>query len=179
MILIAVALIAVAFVVRLTQPSDAQQLEPFVTTVEVGQSAEGRDITLTVNDAYLADRLTTSTWTGETEGVWLVVDATIGSKLESESPYATLRADGVEWRSSDRAGDSSLGGLVDAGLPQTGSFVFELPKSLIDTDAGRHVTVRFANSLVVQLDSAFDLPLDLSTLDHRDSVAIQGPGVTP
>jgi hypothetical protein len=173
----AVAMLGAAFVVRLTQPSDEQQLAPFVLTMAPGQRAEGRDLTLEVTEVYLADRVTSPDWTGETDGVWLIVDATVGAKLGVTSPYATLTAGGVEWDASDRPDRAALGASLAAGLPQRGSFVFELPESLIDSDAGRSAVIRFATAFAVRLDSAIDLPLDLSALERRASATLQEPGV--
>ena len=176
-VLVTIALVGTALLIRLTQPSDEQQLEPFVSTVHLGERVEGRDLTLEVSDVYLADRVTTADWTGETEGVWLIVDATIGAKLGVASPYATLTAGDTEFASSNRPKDSALGGSLDAGLPQRGSFVFELPSSLLTDDAGTHARIRFATSLGVRLDSAFDLTLNLGELRHERSATIQEPGV--
>src|SRR4051812_48767041 len=109
-VLITAGMVAAALLVRLTQPSDEQQLEPFVSVVHPGERVEGRDLTLEVEDAYLADRVTTADWTGETEGVWLIVDATIGAKLSVASPYATLTVGDTEWDASNRPKTSALGG---------------------------------------------------------------------
>jgi hypothetical protein len=176
-ILAALGLVAAAFLIRFTQPSDENQLSPFVATLAPGQRAEGRDLTLEVQDAYLADRLTSDTWAGETDGVWLVIDATIGARLGVATPYATLTADGVQWTSSDRPDDAALGGSLDAGLPQSGSFVFELPTSLVESEAGRHAVVRFATAFTVRLDSVFDVPLDLGSLRHEPNATLSEPGV--
>lgn len=176
-ILITIALVAAAFVIRLTQPSDEQRQAPFVTAAVFGQSVEGRDLVLTAHDAYRADRVTTSSWTGLTEGVWLVVDATIGSKLGIATPYATLTVGGIQYTSSDRPDDAALGASIDPGLPETGSFVFELPLSAIEGPDATHAVVRFATAFQVRLDSAIDLTLDLTSLERRSSAAIQDPGM--
>lgn len=176
-ILVAAGLIAVAFVLRLTQPGDEQQQGPFVTAAVFGQQVEGRDLTFIAQDAYLADRVASATWTGETEGVWLVVDATIGSKLGVAVPYATLTVGELRYTSSDRPDDAALGAPVDAGMPQAGSFVFELPASALEGPAGTHAVARFATAYRVRLDSAIDLTLDLTALEHRPSATLRDPGV--
>jgi hypothetical protein len=176
-VLIAAALIAAAFVLRLTQPSDEQQQAPFVTAAGFGQEVAGRDLTFVAQDAYLADRLTSSSWVGETAGIWLVVDATIGSKLGVAVPYATVTIGDLRYTSSDRPEDVVLEHAIDAGLPQRGSFAFELPLSVLDGPDATHAVVRFATAYEVRLDSAIDLTLDLTALEHRASSALQRPGL--
>jgi hypothetical protein len=176
-ILLTIALVGAAFLIRLTQPSDEQQQQPFVTTAGFDEQVEGRDLTFEAHDAYLADRVTAADWVGETEGVWLLIDATIGAKLGIATPYATLTMDGLRFTASDRPDDAALGASLDPGLPQSGSFVFELPRDLVEGPEGRHVVVRFANAFQVRLDSAIDLTLDLSALRHETSATLQAPGV--
>ncbi len=55
------ALIGGALVLHLTKPSDEDIQGPFVTYAGFGEQAEGRDLTWTAEDAYLADRLTAAT----------------------------------------------------------------------------------------------------------------------
>ena len=176
-IMITVALIAAAFVVRLTQPSDEARQAPFVASAVLGQAVEGRDLVLTAHAVYLADRVTAPSWAGLTEGIWLVVDATIGSKVGIATPYATLTVGGLQYTSSDRPDDAALGASLSPGLPQTGSFVFELPLSALEGPDATHAVVRFATAFQVRLDSAIDLTLDLTTLEHKGSVALQDPGL--
>jgi hypothetical protein len=176
-IVISIALVAASFAVRLTQPSREDRQAPFIATAVIGQAVEGRDLVLTPEDVYLADRITTSSWVGETEGVWLVIDATIGSRLEIATPYATMTVGALQYTSSDRPDDAALGGTVAPGLPQSGSFVFELPESVIDDPGAGHAVVRFATAFQVRLDSAIELSLDLTSLRHESSVALQDPGL--
>jgi hypothetical protein len=176
-VLLTTVLIAAAFALRLTQPSDEQQQGPFVAAAVFGQRVEGRDLTFIAQDAHLADRVTSATWTGETDGVWLVVDATIGSKLGVAVPYATLTIGDLRYTSSDRPDDAALGAPIDAGMPQAGSFVFELPASALEGPAATHAVARFATAYRVRLDSVIDLTLDLTALEHRSSATLQDPGV--
>ncbi len=175
--LVAAALVAAAFGIRLSQPSDADTQSPFITTAVFGESVEGRDLVFTAHDAHLADRVTASSWIGETEGVWLVIDATIGSKLGIATPYATLTVGGLRYTSSDRPDQAVLGGTLDPGLPQGGSFVFELPLSALEGPDARNAVVRFATAFQVRLDSAIDLTLDLTNLRHATSATLQEPGL--
>jgi hypothetical protein len=176
-VLITVALLGLAFLVRATQPSDEAQLRPFVANAGLEQRVEGRDMVFTATDAYLADRVTTGDWIGDTEGVWLIIDATIGSKLGIATPEATLTIGDLRYTASDRPGDSALGETLDPGLPQSGSFLFELPLSVIEGPEATHARARFATSFEVRLDSAIDLTLDLTSLRHEMSATLQDPGL--
>ena len=176
-LLITAALLAAAFTVRATQPTDEEQVKPFVTTAVLGQQVEGRDLVFTAADAYLADRVTTASWVGDSEGVWLVIDATIGSKLGIATPYATMTLGDLRYTSSDRPDDAVLGGSLDPGLPQSGSFVFELPLSALEGPDATRAVVRFATAFQVRLDSAIDMTLDLTQLEHQSSAALQPPGL--
>lgn len=176
-ILTTAALLGGAFLVRATQPTDEQQLGPFVTTAQIGQQVAGRDLVFTASDVYLADRVTTADWIGETEGIWLVVDATIGSKLGIASPEAALTIGDLRYRASDRPDSAALGGSLDPGLPQSGSFVFELPLSAIEGPDASHARARFATSFEVRLDSAIDIVLDLTQLRHEKTATLQEPGL--
>lgn len=172
------ALLGGAFLVRGTQPSDDQQELPFVTTAEFGERAEGRNLVLEATDAYLADRVTSAEWIGDTEGVWLVIDATIGSKYAIATPYSTLFAGGLEYSSSNRPREAALNdALLDAGLPQSGSFVFELPTSLVEGPDGKNAIVQFATTLNPRLDSVIEVRLDLSRLPHQSSATLLEPGM--
>ena len=136
-ILALVAFVGAAFLVYLTKPSDEELQRPFVTYAGFGEQVEGRDLTWTAEDAYLADRLTSSEWIGETDGVWLVIEGTIGSKLGITSPDVSVLIGDLRYVASDRPGDAALGESLSAGLPQAGAFAFELPRSVLD-EPGRH-----------------------------------------
>lgn len=176
-VLITAALVATAFAIRLSQPSDADTQLPFITTAVFGESVEGRDLVFTAHDAYLADRVTASSWVGETDGVWLVIDATIGSKVGIATPYATMTIGELRYTSSDRPDEAVLGTSLDPGLPQGGSFVFELPLSALEGADARRAVVRFATTFQVRLDSAIEMTLDLTSLRHEDSATLQEPGL--
>jgi hypothetical protein len=175
-----VALIAVAFVLKLTEPSDDDLQGPFVSYARFGEQVDGRDLTWKADTAYLADRLTSPDWVGETDGVWLVIEGTIGSKLELTTPFASIRIGDKRYTASDRPGDAVLGDSVAPGLPQAGAFVFELPRSVLESADGRQAVARFATGWDIRLDSATDMVLDLGQLDHRSSATLPSPGmVTP
>ncbi|MGE3193575.1 MAG: hypothetical protein AB7K08_08930 [Microbacteriaceae bacterium] len=176
-VLALLALIGGALVLHLTKPSDEELQGPFVTYAGFGEQVEGRDLTWEAEDAYLADRLTAPGWTGETDGIWLVIEGTIGSKLGITTPDVSVRVGERIYEASDRPGDAVLGDSLDAGLPQAGAFAFELPRSVLESEEGTHVTARIANGFRVRLDSAIDMVLDLTQLDHRGTAALPQPGM--
>ena len=171
------AFVVAAFLVHLTKPLDEDLQRPFVTYASFGQRAEGRDLTWIAEDAYLADRLITSEWIGDTEGIWLVIEGTIGSKLGVTSPDVSVLVGELRYIASDRPGDGALGESLDAGLPQSGAFAFELPRSVLDSPDGTYVTARFATGFRVRLDSAIDMVLDLTQLEHVESARLPEPGM--
>lgn len=176
-VLALLGLIAIAFVLKLTEPSDDDLQGPFVTYAQFGEQVDGRDLTWKADTAYLADRLTSAEWVGETDGVWLVIEGTIGSKLELTTPFASIRIGDKRYAASDRPGDAVLGTSVSPGLPQAGAFVFELPKSVLDSPDGRLAVARFATGWDIRLDSATDMVLDLTQLDHKPTAALPSPGM--
>jgi hypothetical protein len=179
-VLALVALVGGALGLHLTKPSDEDLQGPFVTQATFGEQVEGRNLTWIAEDAYLADRLTSPEWVGETEGVWLVIEGTIGSKLDITSPDVSVLVGERRYEASDRPGDAVLGDSLDAGLPQAGAFAFELPRSVLDSPEGTRVTARVATGFRVRMDSAIDMVLDLTRLDHRSTAALSQPGmVTP
>jgi hypothetical protein len=179
-VLALIALVGGALALHLTKPSDEDLQGPFVTPATFGEQVEGRNLTWIAENAYLADRLTSPEWVGETEGVWLVIEGTIGSKLDITSPDVSVLVGERRYEASDRPGDAVLGDSLDAGLPQAGAFVFELPRSVLDSPEGTWMTARIATGFRVRLDSAIDMVLDLTQLDHRSTAALPQPGmVTP
>jgi hypothetical protein len=51
---------------------------------------------------------------------------------------------------------------------------------VLDSPEGTRVTARIATGFRVRLDSAIDMVLDLTQLDHRSTAALPQPGmVTP
>jgi len=176
-ILLLLAFIGAAFVLHLTKPSDEELQRPFVTYAGFGEQVEGRDLIWSADDAYLADRLTSAEWIGETDGIWLVIEGTIASKLGITSPDVSILIGERRYSASDRPGDAALGESLSAGLPQAGAFVFEIPRSALDSADGTHATARFATGFRVRLDSAIDMVLDLTQLEHRTTATLPEPGV--
>ncbi|MEO8262512.1 MAG: hypothetical protein ABI566_08065 [Pseudolysinimonas sp.] len=176
-ILALIGLMGGALLLHLTEPSDEQIQGPFVTYARFGEQVEGRNLTWIAEDAYLADRLTSADWIGETDGIWLVIEGTIGSRLDITSPDVSVLVGERRYIVSNRPGDAALGTSLAAGLPQSGAFVFELPRSVLESAEGTRVTARFATGFRVRLDSAIDMVLDLTSLEHKSTVALPQPGV--
>ena len=176
-VLAMVALVGGALLLHLTEPSDEQIQGPFVSYARFGEQVEGRNLTWIAEDAYLADRLTSADWIGDTDGVWLVIEGTIGSRLDVTSPDVSVLIGERRYIVSNRPGDAALGTSLAAGLPQSGAFVFELPRAVLESAEGRRVTARFATGFRVRLDSAIDMLLDLSQLEHRSTAVLPQPGV--
>lgn len=164
----AIGLVALAFAVARTEPGEDALTQPFATHVEPGERGEGRNVVAVVDGWQLADRVTLRSWTGETTGVWLVVDTRMGTVTRGKLAYAELRVGDRLWTPSLRAGLGSMQSTsLDAGLPMAGSFVFELPAELLeDPDAARAV-LRLSTDSDPRMDSVVELELDLATLPRE------------
>ena len=83
-----VAILVLAGVVSHTTPTDAVWQGPIPVAGEIGEPVSGRNITATVTGVRAAHEVTAGTgWTGETTGVWVVVDASVSSVV---TDYGTL-----------------------------------------------------------------------------------------
>lgn len=174
-VLTAVGLVAIlvvgGVVVHLTPGEDDWQ-DGFVTSGEVGETLTGRTLQVTVHGAEVADEVTSSRgWTGETPGVWLVVDTTVTAMLGDVGfGLSELDIDGVRYEASERPDSSSIeGGSLAAGIPLRGPLAFEIPADAID--AGQ-ATLRFATNGDPRLDSVLEVPLRLDGLEHRDTLEL-------
>lgn len=167
-------LLALAFVVTFTAPTDEQTQAPFAVSGPVGEQIVSSHLLVTVHDATLAREAVVDDWVGSTAGVWVALDATVEARIERTSIGADLYLGGVRYPASSRA-DGLEGQVVDAGLPRSGPLVFELPADILDDPAARSVVVRIGPGLDMRLDSVVELTLDLTALDLVDRVTLEAP----
>lgn len=165
----AVVLLAGAFAVTRTEPGEKVGFAPFAVHVEQGELGRGRNLEAVVDGVTLADRVVMDDWTGETSGVWLVVDVRMATTQFGTLAHADLFAGDRRWRPSSRPNIGAMQSTsLDAGLPMAGSFVFELPVELLRDDAGRHAALELSTRGDTRLDSVVRLDLDLTALPHED-----------
>ncbi len=164
----AAALIVLAFAVARTEPGEGVSFAPFVSRVEQGQLGEGRDVQAVVDRAVLADVVEVGSWTGETTGVWLVVDARMATTESPGLAAAELRVGDRMWRPSTRPSSGALQmTALAAGLPMRGSFVFELPAELLAEPVAAHAVLQLATDTDSRLQSVVELELDLVAMPHE------------
>lgn len=175
------AILGVAGLVQHLAPAEDDWQAPIPVVGAVGERLEGRNIAATVTDARLADVVSSQNgWVGETEGVWLVVDAsveavvdeTVGARLATTS----LRIGDDEFSASTRPGfDSLADASLSVGIPLTGVLVFELPADLLDRQGVSEATLQLGAATDVRLDSVVEVPLDLGAVDHPSTVTFDEP----
>ncbi|AYF98880.1 hypothetical protein D7I47_11860 [Protaetiibacter intestinalis] len=165
----ALVLLALAFVVARTEPESEVRFAPFVQTVAIGERATGRNIAAQVDGAEFADTVSMGSWTGETRGVWLVVEAQTAAMLTSSLPGAELHVGERTWIPSQRADYSSLQKTTLApGLPMAGVFVFELPSDIASVPGADRAVLWIMSGSDARLDSVVQATIDLGTLGRSD-----------
>lgn len=160
--------IVVAWFVALVTPGEEQAQAPFLVDAAIGEPATGRNLTATVTDIRrTAEVRAAGGWMAE--GNWLVVDLQAASVVAEGGviKHAILEVDGVRFSASDRP-DSLLDAGVTAGVPQTGSLAFELPKD-VTAGVGR---LELALAADVRLDSMIVLSFDLADVPVIDDSSL-------
>lgn len=169
----ALGLVALAFVVARTEPQDELTFAPFVVRVDPGEVGEGRGLQAVVDDAVLADEATLGSWTGETDGVWLVVSTRMATTESGSLGYATLAVGERQWDASSRPGLQAMSSaLLDPGLPWSGAFLFELPADIADDPAARDATIRLAHDPDTRMRTVVEVGVDLTALPHEPIVDV-------
>ena len=175
--LLTAALLAAAWgVSKLTLPDDAGTA-PFPRIATVGEPATVRNLTATVTDVRLAERVTDAEgWSAG--GTWLVVDLEAATGLTQDLStlrLAELTVGDHTFRATERGTTFFQQALV-TGVPRAGSLAFELP----DDVAGEHATLRLgvpgAGGSEVLLDGVIELPIDLAELPVDAEVLLDENG---
>lgn len=169
----ALGLVALAFLVARTEPQDELTFAPFTVHVDQGELGEGRDLQAVVDDVMLADEVALGTWTGETEGVWLVVATRMATTENGSLGYATLEVGERRWTASTRPGLPAMSSAsLDPGLPMAGSFLFELPPDIAHDPDARHAIVRLAQDSDARLRTVVETVVDLTAVSHEPFVEV-------
>lgn len=152
--------------------------DPFRVTATRDETAEGRNIAVTIHDVVVSDGVTTDSGWSAT-GTWLVVDLDAWA-LRTESPASIraaylLFADRIVSASERPTARDSAGSLLNAPLrvdiPQSGSIAFEIPADAVAQDAVLQLaqgnTVGPTDpALSIEGDSVIELPLSLGDIDR-------------
>ena len=172
-VLTAAALLVLASLAFMLAPSEERLQAPIEITVEMGETGTGRNIEATVHSVRVADVAKTDSfdpWTGETNGVWLIVDATVSSGVKPTLSRIWLTVDGVTYQASTRPKSESIDSkIVSPGVPLTGSVVFEVPLEVAQSSTPVRIT--FGAGSDARLDTVIVVPVHIDDLE-RERVAV-------
>ena len=176
----AAALLAVSAVAVATAPDNAAVTAPFPISGPMGEAVTARALVVTVHSVELTEKLDVDYRDIPaigTDGVWVVVDTTIESRLGLLGlSYAELWIDDVHYRVSDALpAPTPLLVTWGSGVPQRGSLVFELPRDALDAGGASRASIVFLHRLDASLDSVPVVAVDLTTLDVSPSVTLAEP----
>ena len=173
------ALLACAWGVSKLTPSDDAASAPFPEIASIDEPASTRNLTVTVTDVRLADRVTDAKgWSAD--GTWLVVDLAAASRVTQDLStlrLAELTVGDRTFSATDRGTTFFKQALV-TGVPRSGSLAFELPDDVTDDQAVLRLGIPGGGSADVQLDGVIDLPLDLAELTTEPEVLLAENGWT-
>lgn len=169
------ALLVAAGLVTHTIPFTEDWSHPLEVRGKVGDMLVGRNLQVTIENPRLTDRLESSSWVGETDGVWVVMDVTAQQVVADVGLLeARLDIDGTSYAASTRPdADVISDHSLLTGIPTRGEVAFEIPADAL-TRAAR---VEFALNDDTRGDSVIVVPLELSALDRSDSVELVDPEV--
>ncbi|MCS5720108.1 hypothetical protein N1027_18410 [Herbiconiux sp. CPCC 205763] len=175
-----VAVLVVAGVVSHTAPTEAFWQSPVPVTGALGEPVTGRNIQATVTRVRAAESVTASTgWTGETTGVWVVVDASVATVV---TDYGTLLGT-AQLQIGDRVYSASerpdYGTIAQkslyTGIPSTGPLMFEVPRDILSDAAARDAQIQLAVDSDPRVDSLVVVPVDLTALPVEPSIETDEP----
>ncbi|MBS0023954.1 hypothetical protein [Microbacterium paraoxydans] len=175
--LLTAALLAGAWgVSKATLPDDAANA-PFPATARIGEESTVRNLSVTITDVRLAERVADEKgWAAD--GTWLVVDleaASVVTQDLSTLSLAQLTIGDRTFSATDRGTTFAQQRLV-TGVPRSGSLAFELPDDVTGDRATLRLGVPGAALGEVLRDGVIDLPLDLSQLPVEDEVLLRTNG---
>ncbi len=151
----AAALLAAAWAIgKATPPEDAREA-PFVVAGAIGETVEGRNIAVTVDEVRRARTVSAGEWSAT--GNWIVVDVVASSRVSSFGTLlglAELVVADETYRASERP-DSLFRHPLAADVPIAGGLAFELPADAAATGG----ILRLGIDSDDRLDSVVEIPL--------------------
>lgn len=159
-------------------PDGTATVAPLYVDGVVGEAVSGRRLTSTVTGVRLAEELVIpyreDVGDTTTDGVWVIVDATITIRQQYTVLTSTdLRIGDRVFRVSDvTPAPSLLAPPESSGIPQHGSLVFEIPLSALDDPGASRAQVLFNPGAETRLDSVAAIVVDLASLEILPSTRI-------
>lgn len=178
---LALVALLVAGVAVVTAPDDQEEFAPIDRRGAVGETVAARALDVRVDDVRVArglepapDAVAGETPDTGTRGAWVVVDATVTWNIEAGSlGYSVLRIGDREYRAADILPQPSLLGLpMQAGVPVSGSFVFEVPRSALDDPGAARAELRSRFAVEAGPDTVPVVEIDLADAPVEESVVV-------
>ncbi|MEP6478704.1 MAG: hypothetical protein ABJB03_04890 [Rhodoglobus sp.] len=166
----AFALVVAAALAVSTAPNDTSIVDAFEVTGGVGQLVTARLMSAEVHEVRLAHELDVpygfDDVNGTTNGVWVVVDATLTAQVQPiGTGYSELHIGDYVFKASDILPIPALTDVTyGAGVPVTGTLVFEVPSSALALPGAATATLVVRELFTAQLDSVPAIRMDLSAL---------------
>lgn len=179
---VSIALLLAAGVAVASAPDADQIVAPFRVDGAVGDDVYSRTMVVRVDDVSLAQQVdaayatSTSSDGGplSTEGVWVVVDTTVSSRIGSLTLNRVEMLIGdVRYRVYGSLPDPALTLLpYGAGVPMSGPLIFELPAGALEDPGAADADILFLPSIEAQLDTVADIRVDLTALPIERRVTL-------
>lgn len=157
-------LLAAAYGVAATRPTDELIEAPFASRGQLGVTVTSQHVIATAHDAYLAHEVELGNWRGTTSGIWFVAEGTIEATTEPRLVEADLLIDDVRYAVTSRVGGAVTDKTTGVGFPATGAVLIELPGDILGRLGARAAVLRISTFGDDRLDSVVDIVIDLTTL---------------
>ncbi|PRY68572.1 hypothetical protein B0I08_104275 [Glaciihabitans tibetensis] len=175
-----IALLVAAAVVTETTPSNEFWQGPIPVPGEINETLTGRNIEATVSEVRVARSVRADTgWLGETSGIWVVVDVSVAAVVDDNRAVlgtAELEIGSVVYSASTRPATASLAlKPLATGIPRRGTLVFEIPETVLESEAAGDTHIHLAANGDPRSDSLIVVPVDLTAVTVEDTLAIESP----
>lgn len=182
-VLLALGAVAIGAVAVASAPETEDIVAPFAVRGEAGERVDARVLGAEVTGVRTAEQIAVANWSTstslDTEGVWLLVDATVTVWQERQGlSYAAVRIGGSSYRTFGALPGSSLVGYpFDPGVAVSGSLVFELPREALELAVRKGLDVEFAASIDPRLDTVPVVHVDGRDVTVEPLVPVQPAAV--
>lgn len=170
---LAVALVVATWWLTQLEKDEDARYDPFVTSADVGERTETRNLVITVTDVHAARAVSDGRgW--RAEGTWLVVDLDAAAAVDQVGTavrVANLRIGDRTYSASERGTSLREVPLV-TGVAQHGSVAFELPDNALKGTA----TLLFAQNYEYSADGVIEVALDLGDIPVESDVELDEIG---
>lgn len=180
-VLAAAIVIAAAATVWHFLPTNTQIYAPFDVHGASGATVTGRSLIARVDDARVTPNVTSRSAVGAggqvaAAGVWVVVDAAVTAVRDSVMPHADLVVGGNTYTPTDRFITQTLGSGLDPGIPQLGSWLFDVDPHVVDDAAATPFVLRLWAS-DGRLDSRLVIGINRNDVSREQVVRLARPEV--